>query len=156
MCCRIVNVELINSTYAHNNNTSDPQSEPHSFDLEGAIARITEKNVSAGEFGFEIETEGRILQFRTNQEAIADNWVSWVNACSNEKRYQDTLRTFMPLPEQDENADAILNDPIAIEKKVTVVIFKRILESYYDVVRRKLVDEIPKVSYFYLYLILLL
>ena len=77
---------------------------------------------------------------------MADNWVSWVNACSNEKRYQDTLRQFLPPPAEDENADAILNDPVAIEKKVTVEIFKRILESYYDVVRRKLVDEIPKVG----------
>ena len=85
------------------------------------------------------------MQFRTNQESVAENWVSWVSACSNEKRYQDTLRQFMPPPEDDENADAILNDPVAIEKKVTVEIFKRILESYYDVVRRKLVDVIPKV-----------
>lgn len=125
---------------------NDPQAEPHSFDLEGATARITEKNVSAGEYGFEIEVEGRVLQFRTNQESVADNWVSWVNACSNEKRYQDTLRQFLPPPQEEENADAILNDPVAIEKKVTVEIFKRILESYYDVVRRKLVDVIPKVD----------
>lgn len=133
-------------TYAHNSSIQDPQAEPHSFNLEGATARITEKNVAAGEYGFEIEADGRILQFRTNQEVIADNWVSWVTACSNEKRYQDTLRQFIPAAQDDENADAILNDPVAIEKKVTVEIFKRILESYYDIVRRKLIDVIPKVG----------
>lgn len=132
-------------TYAHNSSINDPQSEPHSFDLEGATARITEKNVAAGEYGFEIEADGRILQFRTNQESIADNWVSWVTACSNEKRYQDTLKQFIQPAENDEDAEAILNDPVAIEKKVTVEIFKRILESYYGIVRRKLIDVIPKV-----------
>ena len=133
-------------TYAHNSSIQDPQAEPHSFNLEGATARITEKNVAAGEYGFEIEADGRILQFRTNQEVIADNWVSWITACSNEKRYQDTLRQFIPAAQDDENADAILSDPVAIEKKVTVEIFKRILESYYDIVRRKLIDVIPKVG----------
>lgn len=132
-------------TYAHNSSINDPQSEPHSFDLEGATARITEKNVAAGEYGFEIEADGRILQFRTNQETVADNWVSWVTACSNEKRYQDTLKQFIQPAENDEDAEAILNDPVAIEKKVTVEIFKRILESYYGIVRRKLIDAIPKV-----------
>ena len=43
-------------TYAHNSAVNDPEAEPHSFDLEGATARIIEKNVSAGEFVFEIET----------------------------------------------------------------------------------------------------
>lgn len=132
-------------TYAHNSSINDPQSEPHSFDLEGATARITEKNVASGEYGFEIEADGRILQFRTNQETIADNWVSWVTACSNEKRYQDTLKQFIQPADNDEDAEAILNDPVAIEKKVTVDIFKRILESYYGIVRRKLIDAIPKV-----------
>ena len=136
----------MNSTYAHNSSINDPESEQHSYSLEGAVARVLEKNVAAGEFVFEIEMSGRILQFRTNQEATVDNWVGWVNACSNEKRFQDTIKLYkQPSGIEEEDAEAILNDPVAIEKKVTVEIFKRILESYYDIVRRKLIDEIPKV-----------
>lgn len=110
------------------------------------MGRVLEKNVAAGEFVFEIEMSDRTLQFRTNQEETAENWVAWVNACSNEKRFQDAIKFYKPPSAvEEEDADAILNDPVAIEKKVTVEIFKRILESYYDIVRRKLIDEIPKV-----------
>lgn len=83
------------STYAHNSSISDPSSEPHSFRLDGAEARILEKNNATGEFVFEVVADGRQLQFRTNQETVAENWVNWVIACSNEKRFQDTLRQFI-------------------------------------------------------------
>ena len=134
----------MHSTYAHNNSINSPESEPHSFSLEGASARIIEKNVAAGEFVFEIEADGRVLQFRTNQEAVAENWVNCVIACSNEKRYQDTLKQFLKMDESEEDAELILNDPVALEKKVSIEIVKRILSSYYGIVKEKLVDEIPK------------
>ena len=136
----------MNSTYAHNSSINDPESETHSYSLEGAIAHVLEKNVAAGEFVFEIEMSGRILQFRTNQEATVDNWVGWVNACSNEKRFQDTIKLYkQPSGIEEEDAEAILNDPVAIEKPLPVAIFARIFASDGDIVRRKLIDEIPKV-----------
>ena len=120
---------MTSRTYAHNSAVNDPEAEPHSFDLEGATARIIEKNVSAGEFVFEIETQGRILQFKTNQEAVAENWVNWVIACSNEKRYQDTLKQFIHPEDTDEDAELVLNDPVALEKRVSIEIVKRILSE---------------------------
>ena len=65
-------------------------------------------------------------------------------ACSNEKRYQDTLKQFIQTEEPDEDAERVLNDPVALEKKVSIEIVKRILSSYYGIVKAKLVDEIPK------------
>ena len=38
----------------------------------------------------------------------------------------------------------MLNDPVALEKRVSIEIVKRILSSYYGIVKAKLVDEIPK------------
>lgn len=113
--------------------------------MDGAEARILEKNPSAGEFLFELAVDGRTLTFRTNQEAIAENWVNWALACSNEKRFQDTLKQFIQTGEKDEDAERILNDPVAMEKKVSAEIVKSILTSYYDIVRGKLIDAIPKV-----------
>ena len=134
------------STYAHNSSISDPSSEPHSFRLDGAEARILEKNNATGEFVFEVVADGRQLQFRTNQETVAENWVNWVIACSNEKRFQDTLRQFITTEDKDEDAERILNDPVELEKRVSAEIVKSILSSYYEIVRRKLIDEVPKVG----------
>lgn len=100
--------------------------------------------MSAGIFVFEVEADGRILQFRTNQETIAENWVNWIVACSNEKRFQETLRQFITIS-GEEDADAILNDAVAMEKRITIEIIKMVLNSYFDIVKKKLIDEIPKV-----------
>ena len=137
-------------TYAHNSSISDPSSEPHSFRLDGAEARILEKNNATGEFVFEVVADGRQLQFRTNQETVAENWVNWVIACSNEKRFQDTLRQFITTEDKDEDAERILNDPVELEKRVSAEIVKSILSSYYEIVRRKLIDEVPKAIMFML------
>lgn len=48
--------------------------------------------------------------------------------------------------EAKEDAEEILNDPSALEKKIAIEIVKSLLSSYYEVVRRKLVDTIPKVG----------
>ena len=95
---------------------------------------------------FEVVADGRQLQFRTNQETVAENWVNWVIACSNEKRFQDTLRQFITTEDKDEDAERILNDPVELEKRVSAEIVKSILSSYYEIVRRKLIDEVPKVG----------
>ena len=142
---------LTSSTYAHNSSITDPAAEPHSFRLDGAEARILEKNPAAGEFVFELTVNERVLTFRSNQESIAENWVNWTIACSNEKRYQDTLRQFIPTDEKDEDAEKILNDPVAMEKKVSAEIVKSILTSYYDIVRGKLIDAVPKVRQMFYY-----
>ena len=131
-------------TYAHNTSLSDPASEPHSFSLEGASAQMIDANQAAGEYVFEVRADARVLQFRTNQQQVAENWVKWVAACSSEKRYQDTLRQLMTIDEGDEDAESILQDPVALEKKISVEIVKMILSSYYDIIRKKLIDEIPK------------
>ena len=67
-------------------------------------------------------------------------------ACSNEKRFQDTLRQFITTEDKDEDAERILNDPVELEKRVSAEIVKSILSSYYEIVRRKLIDEVPKVG----------
>lgn len=136
---------VVSRTYAHNTSLSDPASEPHSFSLEGASAQIIDANQAAGEYVFEVRADARVLQFRTNQQQVAENWVKWVAACSSEKRYQDTLRQLMTIDEGDEDAESILQDPAALEKKISVEIVKMILSSYYDIIRKKLIDEIPKV-----------
>lgn len=134
-------------TYAHTTNLSDPSSEAHSFSLDNATARIIDANQAAGEFVFEIQAELRTLQFRTNQQQTAENWVNWVSACSSEKRYQDTLKQLLhTMEEGEEDAESVLNDAVAMEKKISAEIMKRILRSYYDIVRKKLIDEIPKVG----------
>ena len=134
-------------TYAHNTSITDPSSEPHSFSLENASARMLEVNQAAGEYTFEIQAELRTLQFRTNQQQTAENWVNWVTACSNEKRYQDTLKQLLHTTEEgEEEAESVLNDAAAMEKKISAEIVKRILSSYFDIVRKKLIDAIPKVG----------
>lgn len=134
-------------TYAHNTSINDPSSEPHSFSLENASARMLEANQAAGEYVFEIQAELRTLQFRTNQQQTAENWVNWVTACSNEKRYQDTLKQLLHTTEEgEEDAESMLNDAAAMEKKISAEIVKRILKSYFDIVRKKLIDAIPKVG----------
>ena len=72
--------------------------------------------------------------------------MNWVIACSNEKRFQDTLRQFITTEDKDEDAERILNDPVELEKRVSAEIVKSILSSYYEIVRRKLIDEVPKVG----------
>ena len=134
-------------TYAHNTSITDPSSEPHSFSLENASARMLEVNQAAGEYTFEIQAELRTLQFRTNQQQTAENWVNWVTVCSNEKRYQDTLKQLLHTTEEgEEDAESVLNDAAAMEKKISAEIVKRILSSYFDIVRKKLIDAIPKVG----------
>ena len=117
-------------TYGHNSSFSDASAEPRSFRLDGASARLLEQNLATGEFLFEVCADGRTLQFRCNQEAVANNWVNWVTACRSEKSF----------------AEEILNDPSALEKKIAIEIVKSLLSSYYEIVRRKLVDTIPKVG----------
>lgn len=108
---------------------------------------MIDANQAAGEFVFEIQAELRTLQFRTNQQQTAENWVNWVNACSSEKRYQDTLKQLLHTTEAgEEDAESVLNDAAAMEKKISAEVMRRILSSYYDIVRRKLIDEIPKVG----------
>lgn len=48
--------------------------------------------------------------------------------------------------DKDEDAERILNDPVELEKRVSAEIVKSILSSYYEIVRRKLIDEVPKVG----------
>ncbi|CBK22554.2 uncharacterized protein [Blastocystis hominis] len=142
---RFVQIQNRILTYAHNTSINDPSSEPHSFSLENASARMLEANQAAGEYVFEIQAELRTLQFRTNQQQTAENWVNWVTACSNEKRYQDTLKQLLHTTEEgEEDAESVLNDAAAMEKKISAEIVKRILKSYFDIVRKKLIDAIPK------------
>ena len=142
---RFVQIQNRILTYAHNTSITDPSSEPHSFSLENASARMLEVNQAAGEYVFEIQAELRTLQFRTNQQQTAENWVNWVTACSNEKRYQDTLKQLLHTTEEgEEDAESVLNDAAAMEKKISAEIVKRILSSYFDIVRKKLIDAIPK------------
>ena len=69
---------------------------------------MLEVNQAAGEYTFEIQAELRTLQFRTNQQQTAENWVNWVTACSNEKRYQDTLKQLLHTTEEgEEDAESI-------------------------------------------------
>ena len=132
-------------TYGHNSSFSDASAEPRSFRLDGASARLLEQNLATGEFLFEVCADGRTLQFRCNQEAVANNWVNWVTACRSEKRFAEAVRQFLP-EEAKEDAEEILNDPSALEKKIAIEIVKSLLSSYYEIVRRKLVDTIPKVG----------
>ena len=99
---------------------------------------MIDANQAAGEYVFEVRADARVLQFRTNQQQVAENWVKWVAACSSEKRYQDTLRQLMTIDEGDEDAESILQDPAALEKKISVEIVKMILSSYYDIIRNGL------------------
>ena len=48
--------------------------------------------------------------------------------------------------EGEEDAESVLNDAAAMEKKISAEIVKRILKSYFDIVRKKLIDAIPKVG----------
>ena len=50
------------------------------------------------------------------------------------------------MEEGEEDAESVLNDAVAMEKKISAEIMKRILRSYYDIVRKKLIDEVPKVG----------
>ena len=50
------------------------------------------------------------------------------------------------MEEGEEDAESVLNDAVAMEKKISAEIMKRILQSYYDIVRKKLIDEVPKVG----------
>ena len=118
-------------TYGHNSSFSDASAEPRSFRLDGASARLLEQNLATGEFLFEVCADGRTLQFRCNQEAVANNWVNWVTACRSEKSFAEAVRQFLPE---------------ALEKKIAIEIVKSLLSSYYEIVRRKLVDTIPKVG----------
>ena len=101
--------------------------------------------MATGEFLFEICADGRTLQFRCNQEAAANNWVNWALACRSEKSFSEAVRQFLP-EEAKEDAEEVLNDPSALEKKIAIEIVKSLLSSYYEIVRRKLVDTIPKVG----------
>ena len=123
-------------TYGHNSSFSDASAEPRSFRLDGASARLLEQNLATGEFLFEVCADGRTLQFRCNQEAVANNWVNWVTACRSEKSFAEAVRQFLP-EEAKEDAE---------EKKIAIEIVKSLLSSYYEIVRRKLVDTIPKVG----------
>ena len=136
---------MTHRTYGHNSQFSDESSTSQSYRLDGASARILDQNMATGEFLFEICADGRTFQFRCNQETVANNWGNWVLACRSEKSFSEAVKQFLP-EEAKEDAEEVLNDPSALEKKIAIEIVKSLLSSYYEIVRRKLVDTIPKVG----------
>lgn len=134
------------STCAYNSSLSDLSSEPQTYRLDGAEARFLEKNKVTGEYEFEIVAEGCHLQFRVEQDRLTENWVNWVTACSNEKRFAYTLRQVVAIEEKGKNAERMLNDPVELEKRISVEMLKDVVTSYFNIVRRRLINGVPTVS----------
>ena len=72
--------------------------------------------------------------------------MNWVTACSNEKRFAYTLRQVVAIEEKGKNAERMLNDPVELEKRISVEMLKDVVTSYFNIVRRRLINGVPTVS----------